>query len=116
MRQSEQLMTKQQTNLFFGRPSPGNPSVPLNAACTSSPRRTAQSTGKHSLPFCLAVGTVYCTAEPTFVGAAAVGNCAAPGSIGEHEDRSANEAAMDSTSAGGGRRGPTWWPALPFKK
>jgi len=92
---------KQQTNLLcFGGPSPGNPSVALNATCTSNPRRTAPSTGKHSLLFCLAVRTAYCTAEPTFVGAAAVGNCAAPpDSIGEHEDRRASETAMDSTSA-----------------
>ena len=90
---------KGQTYLFGG-PSPGNPSVPSNATCTSSPRRTAPSTGKHSLLFCLAVRTAYCTAEPTFVGAAAVGNCAAPpDSIGEHEDRRASETAMDSTSA-----------------
>ena len=85
---------------LFGGPSPGNPSVPLNATCTSNPRRTAPSTGKHPLLFCLAVRTAYCTAEPTFVGAAAVGNCAAPpDSIGEHEDRRASETAMDSTSA-----------------
>ena len=90
---------------LFGGPSPGNPSVPSNATCTSSPRRTAPSTGKHSLLFCLAVRTAYCTADPTFVGA---GNCAAPGSIGEHEDedRSASEAAMDSTIWR--RCGPAW--------
>ena len=44
---------KQQTNLCFGGPSPGNPSVALNATCTSNPRRTAPSTGKHSLLFFL---------------------------------------------------------------
>ena len=100
---------------LFGGPSPGNPSVPSNATCTSSPRRTAPWTGKHSLLFCLAVRTAYCTADPTFVGA---GNCAAPGSIGEHEDedRSASEAAMDSTIWR--RCGPAWWPSdssLPSK-
>ena len=105
---------EQQTNLLcFGGPSPGNPSVALNATCTSNPRRTAPSTGKHSLLFCLAVRTAYCTAEPTFVGAAAVGNCAAPpDSIGEHEDRRAKR--RWTAPVRGRRRGPTWWPALPW--
>ena len=97
---------------LFGGPSPGNPSVPSNATCTSSPRRTAPSTGKHSLLlFCLAVRTAYCTADPTFVGA---GNCAAPGSIGEHEDedRSASEAAMDSTI----HMAPLWASMVAFRQ
>ena len=101
---------KGQTYLFGG-PSPGNPSVPSNATCTSSPRRTAPSTAKHSLLFCLAVRTAYCTADPTFVGA---GNCAAPGSIGEHEDedRSASEAAMDSTI----HMAPPWASMVAFRQ
>ena len=87
---------------FLGRALSGEPKSRIEGDVHKQPTREGGGVHARALTAVLPSGqNSVLTAEPRFVGAAAVGNCAAPGSIGEHEDedRRASETAMDSTSA-----------------